>query len=140
MILELDEYEVIFVKVNNVLHYASGKILAYDGVEVVKAEMLEYATKHGATSVGQFIVLVRNARADSGKITAYDILLPLDKAVPDFGRPKYRFHDEYELEGCIMSKYQGHFLPPISHYIWLEREIQEYLDKKTIEKKGNNKR
>jgi len=64
--------------------------------------------------------------------------LPIDRPIPIFKRPKYFFYDEYKIEACIMSKYQGHFLPPPAYYKVLETEALLYLQE--LEKERENER
>ena len=116
-----------FLKLKNVLTHISKTPLPYEKIGESKEKMMAYAAEHQAAQVGEFIVLVHDANVHTGVMQNYEIILPIDKRVPNFGRPSYIFHENYILQGCIMSKYQGHFLQPHLHYKVLEREALLYL-------------
>jgi len=123
--------------IKNVLVHESNKEIPHDAFDEEKEKMIKYITKHGAVQVDAFITLIKKAFVEKGAVCDFQIILPIDKAVPNLGRPKYNFYTAYRIEGCIMSKYQGHFLPPKSRYKELEEEIRAELEE--IEKEGKRK-
>ncbi|MCL2854500.1 MAG: hypothetical protein FWE21_02650 [Defluviitaleaceae bacterium] len=90
--------------VENVLIFA--KKIHKNEVDGIKNEMLEYVQWIGASPVGDFIILVRDADSD-GMLTT-EIILRVDQPVPY--TPQFAFHSTFVINGCIMSKFMGHFI------------------------------
>ena len=106
----------------------SGKI-KYQQMDDLKQEMKDYINAHEAQETGQFIVFVRESKVGMGRITA-EVILPIDREVPArTARSARRFQcvEDYLMKGCIMSKYQGFFLPPQSEYHELIIEAMDLL-------------
>ncbi|MDR2166239.1 MAG: hypothetical protein LBE35_00135 [Clostridiales bacterium] len=96
----------------------------YKAVDEIKEEMREYIKLHGAQETGRFCTFVYKALVAMGTLNI-EIFVPIDKKIPSSRR--FKFMEELQIQGCIMSKYQGFFMPPDSEYTKLKFEALDML-------------
>ena len=115
---ELEKYNPY---VFGVLTFKSNSIKNKD-VEGIKKEMEQYIKSHSAEKTGSFTVLVNGANVGEGDLSI-DIFVPINKAISS--SRKFKYMEQMKMDGCIMSKYQGFFLPPDINYINMKKEGME---------------
>jgi len=96
----------------------------YGQAEEIKQEMTEYIESQGAQIVGKFIVMAHHVEVAEGKLDL-EIIVPIDKQIRSYR--SFKFHSEFKLEGCIMSRYQGFFLPPEIVYKYMKEYTLEVV-------------
>ncbi|MCL2575569.1 MAG: hypothetical protein FWE33_03965 [Defluviitaleaceae bacterium] len=94
-----------------------------DKVAEIKDKMSEWIKKHGAYKTGDFIVFVLNAKVAVGELDL-EIIAPINKKIPPSGGDRFDCRENFKVQRCIMSKYQGYFLTPRVVYERMRQETR----------------